>query len=130
MVKNPPANSGDARDVSLIPELGRSVPWRRKWQPTPLFLPGKSHRQRSLEGCSPRGCKESDVTATEHTICLTYVTCFSLSFPVVFLKYSSSSFFFSAASLSLEEKNEKKRFNQNERTPQLCSKKKIVVLNG
>ena len=29
------------------------IPWRRKWQPTPLFLPGKSHRQRSLMGYSP-----------------------------------------------------------------------------
>ena len=34
----------------------RKFPWRRKWQPIPVFLPGKSHRQRSLAGCSPRGC--------------------------------------------------------------------------
>ena len=40
----------------------RKTPWRRKWQPTPVFLPGKSHRQRSLVGCSPWGCKESDTT--------------------------------------------------------------------
>ena len=38
------------------------IPWRRKWQPTPVFLPGKSHRQRSLAGYSPRGPKESDRT--------------------------------------------------------------------
>ena len=31
--------------------------WRRKWQPTPVFLPGKSHGQRSLVGCSPWGCR-------------------------------------------------------------------------
>ena len=37
----------------------RKIPWRRKWQPTPVFLPGKSHRQRSLEGY---GRKESDTT--------------------------------------------------------------------
>ena len=30
-------------------------PWRSKWQPTPVFLPGKVHGQRSLEGCSPWG---------------------------------------------------------------------------
>ena len=36
------------------------VPWRRKWQPTPGFLPGKSHGQRSLVGYSPWGHKESD----------------------------------------------------------------------
>ena len=36
--------------------------WRRKWQPTPIFVPGKSHRQRSLEVYSPWGCKEVDMT--------------------------------------------------------------------
>ena len=45
----------------------RKTPWRRKRQPAPVFLPGKSHRQRSLEGSSPWGCKESDTTeVTEH----------------------------------------------------------------
>ena len=38
------------------------IPWRRKWQPTPVFLPGKSHGQRSLVGYSPWGYKESDTT--------------------------------------------------------------------
>ena len=38
----------------------RKIPWRRKWQPTPVFLPGKSHGQRSLVGYSPQGHKESD----------------------------------------------------------------------
>ena len=37
-------------------------PWRRKWQPTPVLLPGKSHRQRSLTGYSPWSHKESDTT--------------------------------------------------------------------
>ena len=36
--------------------------WRRNWQPPPVFLPGESHRQRSLEGQSPRSCRESDTT--------------------------------------------------------------------
>ena len=40
----------------------RKIPWRRKWQPTPVFLPGESHGQRSLAGYSPWGCKESDMT--------------------------------------------------------------------
>ena len=35
----------------------RKMPWRRKWQPTPVFLPGESHGQRSLAGCSPGGHK-------------------------------------------------------------------------
>ncbi|MGE2787554.1 hypothetical protein ACQHMI_25705, partial [Escherichia coli] len=36
--------------------------WRRKWQPTPVFLPGESHGQRSLVGYSPWSCKELNVT--------------------------------------------------------------------
>ena len=40
--------------------------WRRKWQPTPLFLPGESHRWRSLVGCSPWGSYESDMTERLH----------------------------------------------------------------
>ena len=39
-----------------------AMPWRRAWQPTPVFLPGESHRQRSLVGYTPWGCKELDVT--------------------------------------------------------------------
>ena len=42
--------------------LIRKIPWRRKWQPPPVFLPGQSHAQRGLVGCSPRCCKESDRT--------------------------------------------------------------------
>ena len=40
----------------------RKIPWRRKWQPTPVFLPGEAHGQRILEGYSPWGCKELDTT--------------------------------------------------------------------
>ena len=40
----------------------REIPWRRKWQLTPGFWPGKSHGQRSLVGYSPWGCKKSDMT--------------------------------------------------------------------
>ena len=49
------------RDIGLIPGSGRS-PWRRKWHPTPIFLPGKFHGHRSLMGYSPRGLKELDMT--------------------------------------------------------------------
>ena len=38
------------------------IPWRRKWQPIPVILPGESHGQRSLTGYSPWGCKESGMT--------------------------------------------------------------------
>ena len=37
------------------------IPWRRAWQPTPVFLPGESHGQRSLAGYSPQGRRESDM---------------------------------------------------------------------
>ena len=47
---------------SQVQSLGQEDPWRRKWPPSPVFLPGKSHGQRSLEGYSPRGHKESDTT--------------------------------------------------------------------
>ena len=40
----------------------RKIPWRRNWQPTPVFLPGESYGQRSLAGYSSRGHKESDMT--------------------------------------------------------------------
>ena len=43
---------------------GRSIEWRRQWQPTPVLLPGKSHGQRSLVGCRPWGRTESDTTET------------------------------------------------------------------
>ena len=49
VVKNPPANAGD---VGSILGLGK-IPWKRKWQPSPVLLPGKPHGQRSLVGFSP-----------------------------------------------------------------------------
>jgi len=51
----------NAGDLDSILGLGRSS-WRREWQPTPVFLPGEFHGQRSLVGCSPWGCKESNMT--------------------------------------------------------------------
>ena len=49
--------AGDAFD----PWVGK-IPWRRAWQPTPMFLPGESQGQRSLSGSCPWGHKESDTT--------------------------------------------------------------------
>ena len=64
MVKNLPVNIGDVGNSDLIPASGRSsgVSWDKKWQFTPLFLPGKFHGQRSLVGYSLWGRKESDTT--------------------------------------------------------------------
>ena len=42
--------------------LSQEDHWRREWQPTPVSLPGESHGQRSLVGCSPRGRRELDTT--------------------------------------------------------------------
>jgi len=47
-VKNLPAVLG-----TFFNPWARKIPWRREWQPTPVFLPGESHGQRSLVGCSP-----------------------------------------------------------------------------
>ena len=65
-VKNPPAVQ-EMGDAGSVPGLGRSSLWSRKWQPTPVFLPGESDGQRSLAGYSPQGGKELDMTeATQH----------------------------------------------------------------
>ena len=66
MVKNLPANAGDS-----ISGVGK-IPRKSKWQPTPVFLPAKFHRQRSLAGFSPWGCKESDMTEQLSTNTHTY----------------------------------------------------------
>ena len=57
--KEPACNAGDTGNVALIPGSGGSL-WRRKWQPTPVFLPGKSDGQKNLSGYSPWDCKELD----------------------------------------------------------------------
>ena len=51
-----------SRKESAINLCFRKIPWRRKWQPTPVFLPRKTHGQGSLVGYSPWDCKESDTT--------------------------------------------------------------------
>ena len=43
-----------AMQETRVPSLVRKIPWRRKWQHTPIFLPGESHGQRSLVGYSPQ----------------------------------------------------------------------------
>ena len=60
MVKNLPAIQ-ICRRHKFDPWV-RNIPWKGKWQPTPVLLPGKSHGQRSLVGYSPWGYKESDTT--------------------------------------------------------------------
>ena len=56
--KESACNAGRPR---FDPWVGK-IPWRREWLPTPVFLPGESHAQRSLVGYSPWGHKDSDMT--------------------------------------------------------------------
>ena len=65
VVKNPPANAGDTRDTGSIPGSGKS-PYR-KWQTTAVFLPGKSHGQRSLARYTVQGVTKSQTRLSIHT---------------------------------------------------------------
>ena len=55
-----------SQTVNISPKPPQ-FPWRRKWKPTPVFLTGKFHRQRSMVGYNPWGCKESDKFQHTHT---------------------------------------------------------------
>ena len=62
-------SASNAGDPGLIPGFNpwvRKIPWRRKWQPTPVFSPGESHGWRSRVGYSPPGRKKSDRTERLH----------------------------------------------------------------
>ena len=61
MASDSKVSAYNAEDPGLIPGLGRS-PGVGNGKPTPVFLPGKSHRQRSLEGYGLYGCEELDMT--------------------------------------------------------------------
>ena len=64
VIKNLPASAGD---IGSIPRSGK-ISWRRKWQPTPVFLPGEFRGQRSLGSCSPWGHKESDIATKQQQL--------------------------------------------------------------
>ena len=57
---------GKLRVVKQIVEEDMKIPWKRKWQHTPIYLPGKSHGQRSLVGCSPWGRKSWTLLSDWH----------------------------------------------------------------
>ena len=83
------------------------IPWSRAWQPTPVFLPGKSHGQRSLEGYSPGGHKrvEYDLVIKQPTLSSHEEkgqVCSCLPFPLVFLPGMTTS----SACLGLEGNGE------------------------
>ena len=67
-----PGNMGHGFDLWV-----RKSPWRRKWQPTSVFLPGKSHGQSSLVGYNPWGCKESGMAEGLSRSTITESLCYS-----------------------------------------------------
>ena len=80
MVKKSTCQCRRCRRHGFDPWVGKIL-WRRKWQPTPVLLPEKSHRQRSLAGYSTEGCQESE--STEHARIVvkvtSYKTCLQLT---------------------------------------------------
>ena len=74
----------------------RRIPWRRKWQPIPVFLPGKFHGQRSLAGYSPWGYKESDTTEQlhMHTNLFVQIINSSFTFPCSFIVSAGCNFIY------------------------------------
>ena len=58
MVKNLPAKAGDEKNTDRFDPWVGKIPWRRAWQPTPVFLRGESDEQKRLVGYSPQGHKQ------------------------------------------------------------------------
>ena len=88
-VKNPP----ECRRPEFDTWVGK-IPWRRAWQPAPVFLPGESHELRSLAGCSPWGCSELNMTeqlALLFTLCSFSLALHLLRFPCTHLKGAAKS---------------------------------------
>ena len=70
-----------------VQSLGQEVPWRRKWQPTPVLLPRESQGWRSLVGYSPWGPKESDTQSSfiSHRFCMIVLSLFVSRYFLIFL---------------------------------------------
>ena len=65
--KEPTYQCRRRKRLGFSPWIGK-IPWRKAWQPTPVFLPGERHGQRSLADYSPQVCKELHMTeGTQHT---------------------------------------------------------------
>ena len=69
VVMNPPADAGNIMRPGFDPRVGK-IPWRRAWQPIPVFLPGESRGQRRLVGYSPWSHK-----GVRHVLATTTGTC-------------------------------------------------------
>ena len=65
---DPKESASSSADLGSVPGSGE-IPWKREWLPTPVFLPGEFHGQRSLAGCSLWGHQESDMTEATWHMC-------------------------------------------------------------
>ena len=83
----------ETEKTQFYPWVGK-IPWRRAWQPTPVFLFGESHGQRSLEGYSPWGLKELDTADRLSTHAGRTKFGLGLMSPLVCLALCKSFFFF------------------------------------
>ena len=119
--------SSDSKDClqcrrpGFNPRVGK-FPWRREWLPTPVFLPGKSHGERSLVGYSPRGHKELDTTEWlihTHTHTDTHTPCCTVEHFKVYLFLVVGNIFFR---LSLPSVLNLSLSNMVSRSPWLTSK--------
>ena len=80
LVKNTPANAGDIRDMDLIPESWRAS-WRRAWQLTPVFLPGKALWTEELGGLQSMGSQRVWRNWAQY-VCFTYHLCLFWNKPI------------------------------------------------
>ena len=97
MIKNPPTIHRYCMSIHWVgfnPWV-RKIPWGRRWQPTPAFLPGESHGQRNLAGYSPRGHKRAHRPAlfTERTNSSHYPASLPLSSPMCAAVFLDSTLF-------------------------------------
>ena len=77
VIENTPANTRDAGDWGFDPWVGK-IPWRRKWQPTPVFLPGKLHGQKPGK-LQPKGSQSDKVEwLSTHTHWINFPVLFTL----------------------------------------------------
>ena len=65
-----PAHQCRRHKRHVIDPWARKIPWRKKWQPTAVFLPGEFHGQRNLVGYSPWSCKKPDMTEAHMNACI------------------------------------------------------------
>ena len=92
VVKNLPVNAGAKASFNL---RVRNLPWSRKWQPTPAFLPGKFHGQKSLVGYSPWGCQRVGHDWVTEYACSVYILLATLKMELVAVVIPSASSHFS-----------------------------------